>query len=168
MFSLIMCAPRRCRHRYWIIAIKFSLIPLPSWERGLKLVYIKFTVVKNFAVIPFQNPSLWWKYARSRWQLATNWIDYPTLGRIQPAILMQFIAIAAPITRSGDAAAKEMVQSAYSYLDLKRSRRHQWSSSQSYCFDDKGDPNIARQIPQQVDKSSALVVLGHPLESKHL
>ena len=72
------------------------------------------------------------------------------------------LAIAAPITSVRDAAAKEMVQSVQLYLDsVNEAGGINGRPLKSIVFDDKGDPNIARQIPQQVDKSSALVVLGH-------
>jgi len=72
------------------------------------------------------------------------------------------LAIAAPITSVRDAAAKEMVQSVQLYLDsVNDAGGINGRRLKSIVFDDKGDPNTARQIPQQVDKSSALVVLGH-------
>ena len=72
------------------------------------------------------------------------------------------LAIAAPISSDRDAAAKEMVQSVQLYLDsVNAAGGIDGHPLKTLVFDDKGDPNTARQIPQQVDKSSAVVVLGH-------
>ena len=72
------------------------------------------------------------------------------------------LAIAAPITGLRNTAAKEMVQSVQLYLDsLNQNGGVNGHPLKLLVFDDRGDPNAARQIPRQVDDSPALVVLGH-------
>jgi len=73
-----------------------------------------------------------------------------------------YIAVAAPTTGSRDAAAKEMIQSVQLYLDsVNREGGIHGQPVKLLVFDDKGDSNAARDVPHQVSKSPALVVLGH-------
>lgn len=72
------------------------------------------------------------------------------------------LAIAAPVTGLRDTAAKEMVQSVQLYLDsLNHNGGVKGHPLKLLVFDDKGNPNTARQIPHQVENTPALVVLGH-------
>ena len=72
------------------------------------------------------------------------------------------LAIAAPVTGLRDIAAKEMVQSVQLYLDsINHNGGLNGHPLKLLVFDDKGNPNTAREIPHQVDNSPALVVLGH-------
>ena len=72
------------------------------------------------------------------------------------------LAVAAPLTGSQAVAGKEMVQSIQLYLDsVNQSGGINGQSLKLLAFDDKDDANSADRIAQQVDRSAALVVLGH-------
>lgn len=72
------------------------------------------------------------------------------------------LAVAAPLTGSQALAGKEMVQSIQLYLDsVNQAGGINGQPLKLLIFDDKGDPKTAHQIPQQVDRSAAVAVLGH-------
>ena len=72
------------------------------------------------------------------------------------------LAVAAPMTGLRNTAGQEMIQSVQLYLDsVNRQGGIKGHPLKLLVFDDKGDPQAARQIPQQVKNSPALAVLGH-------
>ena len=72
------------------------------------------------------------------------------------------LAVAAPVTGLPNNAGQEMIQSVQLYLDsVNREGGIKGHPLKLLIFNDKSDPQAAREIPQQVKNSPALAVLGH-------
>lgn len=72
------------------------------------------------------------------------------------------IAVAAPLSSNRSQAAKEMIQSAQLYLDtVNRQGGIEGHPLKLLVFDDRDYPRTARDLIREIQKSRALVVLGH-------
>ncbi|AFY72807.1 ABC-type branched-chain amino acid transport system, periplasmic component [Synechococcus sp. PCC 7502] len=86
------------------------------------------------------------------------WVQFSQSASSSPIHL----AVVAPKTGIRSEAAQEMIQSTQLYLDtVNQQGGVNGHPLKLLIFDDKGDRNVARQIPQQIAKSPALAVLGH-------
>lgn len=72
------------------------------------------------------------------------------------------IALAAPLTSNRSEAAKEMVQSVQLYLDaVNQQGGINGRPLKLLVYDDRDYPTIARDVAREIEKSQALMVLGH-------